>query len=138
VEPLLQTTMEKIHQGRLEKQTGELEPVRPVRLSDDAVLNSDTGRRIRVSVWAPRCSAALPGFALLCALPGKGEVVRTGGLIREAAEEELLLWLQSCVLCANSELLLKYRGEGYFYPIVLINISVADFSTKTNNKKNYS
>lgn len=31
------------------------------------------------------------------------------------------------VFCANSELLLKYRGEGFFYPIILIDISAADF-----------
>lgn len=48
------------------------------------------------------------------------------GLGCRAAEKELL-WLQNYVFCANSELLLKYRGEGFFYPIILIDISVADF-----------
>lgn len=57
--------------------------------------------------------------------------------MHKAAEEELMLGLQNCLFCANSELLLKYRGEGFFHPMVLIDVSVADFSTKTNNKKNY-
>lgn len=58
--------------------------------------------------------------------------------MHKAAEEELMLGLQNYLLCANSELLLKYRGEGFFHPMILIDISVANFSTKTNNKKNYS
>lgn len=58
--------------------------------------------------------------------------------MHEAAEVELMLGLQIYLFCANSELLLKYRGEGFFHPMILIDISVADFSTKTNNKKNYS
>lgn len=99
------------------------------------MFNSDTMGSIRVSPWAPRCSSSMPGFALVCALWGKGEMVEMGVSICKAAEEELLLWLQNDLFCANSELLLKYRGEGYFYPIILIDISVADFSTNTTNKK---
>lgn len=91
-----------------------------------------------MSVWAPPCSSSLPGFALVCTLHGRGEMVKMGVLICKAAEEELLLWLQNDIFCANSELLLKYRGEGCFYPIILIDISLADFSAKTNNKKNSS
>lgn len=61
-----------------------------------------------------------------------------GVLMHKAAEEELMLGLQNYLCCANTELLLKHGGEGFFHPIVLIDISVADFSTTTNNKKNYS
>lgn len=60
-----------------------------------------------------------------------------GDSICQAAEGELLLWLQNYLFRANSELL-KYRGEGYFHPVILRDISVADFPTNTNNKKNYS
>lgn len=58
--------------------------------------------------------------------------------MQKAAEEELMLGLQNYLFRANSELLFKYRGEGFFHPIVLIDVSVADFSIKTNNKENYS
>lgn len=71
-------------------------------------------------------------FVLFCTLQGKGGVAKMGILMFTAAEERLLLWVQKCVFCANSELLLKYRGERYFCPIILIDISVADFSAKAN------